>query len=353
MTRAGFSATTEPYIGISTAMRAVDAEMDYAARSDARVLITGESGVGKEIIARVIHQRSRRGTPFLTVNCAGIPDSLLESALFGLLETAKGGTILLDEIGEMSLRLQTLLLQFLEDGELRRVGVRVLSTSNRPLMERIASKDFREDLYYTLNVIHIAVPPLRQRREDIPGLFQYFVEAYATQRRMTPPRIAPDTLEQLVRYDWRGNIRELKHVAERLMPPDGMDVLMPDDLPVEIRQWPVRMGGPASMGAGLPSKVDACFERIIGGHESFWTIVHPPFMSRDLTRDDVRALVGQGLERTRGSYKLLVELFNMPPSDYKRFVNFLRKHDCQMAFQRYRSAPNASSTLPGRRPNAP
>src|SRR5438094_3579279 len=130
MTRAGFSAITEPYIGVSTAMRTVDAEIDYAAHSDAKVLITGESGVGKEIIARLIHQRSRRGgTPLLTVNCAGIPDSLLESALFGLLEVARGGTILLDEIGEMSLRVQTLLLQFLEDGELRRVGVRVLSTT--------------------------------------------------------------------------------------------------------------------------------------------------------------------------------------------------------------------------------
>jgi DNA-binding NtrC family response regulator len=231
--------------------------------------------------------------------------------------------------------------------------VRVLSATNRPLMERIASKDFREDLYYRLNVIHIAVPPLRQRREDIPGLFQYFLEAYAAERGMTRPRIVPETLEQLVRYDWRGNVRELKSVAERLMPPDGLEVLMPEDLPIEIRQWPVGMAAAAPARSALASRADGCFERMIGGHESFWTVVHPAFMSRDLTRDDVRGLVGSGLQRTRGSYKLLVELFNMPPPDYKRFLNFLRKHDCQVAFQRYRAFSNASSTLPGRRPNAP
>ena len=356
MTRAGFSGAAEPYAGIATAMRVVDTEIDYAARSDAKVLITGESGVGKEIVARLIHQRGRRrATPLVTANCAGIPDSLLESSLFGLFEMANGGTIFLDEIGEMSLRVQTSLLRFLENGAQRRVDARVMAATSRPLMELIESKDFREDLYYRLNVIHIAMPPLRERREDIPGFFQYFLEAYATQRGMTPPRVPPETLQLLVRYDWRGNVRELKNVAERITVPDGFNVVMPDDLPIEIRHWSsaAKSAAARTTSTERPSKADACFARMIDGHESFWTVVHPVFMSRDLTRDHVRAVVGQGLERTRGSYKLLVELFNMPPSDYKRFLNFLRKHDCQVAFQRYRAVSNASSTLPGRRPNAP
>src|SRR5262249_17216626 len=176
---------------------------------DAKVLITGESGVGKEVIARLIHQRSRRArTPLVTINCAGIPDSLLESALFGhvkgsftgayrdrlgLLQMANNGTIFLDEIGEMTLRMQALLLRFLEHGEIQRVGsdrirsrvnVRVIAATNRDLVERIASKDFREDLYYRLNVIHIAIPPLRRRREDIPVFLQSFLRSCAERHRV-------------------------------------------------------------------------------------------------------------------------------------------------------------------------
>jgi transcriptional regulator with PAS, ATPase and Fis domain len=355
----------EPFIGLSAAMRAVEAEIEYAARSDVKVLITGESGVGKEIIARLIHQRSRRAsTPLVAVNCAGIPDSLLESALFGhekgsftgahrdrqgLLEMSNGGTIFLDEIGEMSLRMQALLLRFLENGELQRLGsdrmqqrvdVRVLAATNRPLMDRIRAGGFREDLYYRLNVVHIAIPPLRERREDVPGLLQYFLDTYAAQHGIHRPEVASETLEQLVRYDWPGNVRELKNVAERLIVRDGHGVLQPDDLPIEIQQRTHGdCGAPiqACDSRGATPRADALYERLVRGGEGFWQAVHPPFMSRDLTRDDVRALLGRGLEQTRGSYKLLVELFNMPSSDYKRFLNFLRKHECHVEFQRYRT----------------
>ena len=355
----------EPFIGISAAMRAVEAEIEYAARSEVKVLITGESGVGKEIIARLIHHRSRRAsTPLVTLNCAGIPDSLLESALFGhekgsftgahrdrqgLLEMANGGTIFLDEIGEMSLRMQAALLRFLENGELQRVGsdrvqqrvdVRVLAATNRPLKDRIRAGDFREDLYYRLNVIHIAIPPLRERREDVPGLLQYFLDTYAVQHDIHRPQMTAETVEQLLRYDWPGNVRELKNVAERLIVRDGSRVLQPDDLPPEIQRMQdtdTPAQGPAFDPRTATSRATTLYERMVRGGEAFWQAVHPLFMSRDLTRDDVRALLGRGLEQTRGSYKLLVELFNMPPSDYKRFLNFLRKHDCQVEFQRYRT----------------
>src|SRR2546428_3223225 len=230
------------FIGISSAIRHVEVEMDYSARSDAKVLITGESGVGKEIAARLIHQRSRRAhQPIVTINCAGIPDSLLESELFGhvrgsftdahrdrlgLFEMADGGTILMDEVGEMSLRMQALLLRFLETGEIQRVGapgvqnrvdVRGLAATNRDLVERIRSRDFREDLYYRLNVIHITIPPLRARREDIPILLRHFLRSYADRHGIEPPELAPDALAQLVAYEWPGNVRQLKNVAERLI----------------------------------------------------------------------------------------------------------------------------------------
>jgi transcriptional regulator with PAS, ATPase and Fis domain len=359
--------TSESLVGIGTAIRAIEAEIEYAARSDAKVLITGESGVGKEVIARLVHQRSRRAhTPLVTINCAGIPDSLLESALFGhvkgsftgayrdrlgLLEMAHQGTIFLDEIGEMSLRMQALLLRFLENGEIQRVGadrvqsrvdVRVIAATNRNLLERIASKDFREDLYYRLNVIHITIPALRARREDIPVFLDYFLRSYAERHGVRPPELAPDALAHLVAYDWPGNVRELKNAAERLIVRSRTGLITLTDLPAEIQQWgrPV-VAQPAPVGASV---ADELYERLVTHRESFWSVIYPAFMARDLTRADLRAVLRRGLQQTGGNYKVLVQLFNMPPTDYKRFLNFLRKHECHVPFQRFRTArPYASA----------
>ena len=349
------------FIGISTAIRQVEVEMDYSARSDAKVLITGESGVGKEIAARLIHQRSRRARlPIVTINCAGIPDSLLESELFGhvrgsftdahrdrlgLFEMADGGTVFMDEVGEMSLRMQALLLRFLETGEIQRVGaqggerrvdVRVIAATNRDLVERIGSRDFREDLYYRLNVIHINIPPLRARREDIPLFLRHFFAAYAERHGVKAPELASETLSYLVAYDWPGNVRELKNLAERLIVRTRADVIGPASLPPEILA--------SARAAALPppgrtSLADSLFERMVDGHEAFWSLVYPLFTTRDLTRADLRQIVTRGLEQTRGNYKMLAELFNMPkPGDYKRFLNFLRRHGCEVPFQRFRTA---------------
>src|SRR5512144_514601 len=190
----------ERLIGASQAIRRIEEQVDAAADSDAKVLITGESGVGKEVVARLLHERgARRLARLLTINCAGLPDSLLESELFGhvrgaftgayrdkagLLELGHRGTVFMDEVGEMSLRMQAVLLRFLETGEIHRVGadraqthadVRVIAATNRNLLERIQAREFREDLYYRLNVVHLAVPPLRDRREDIQPLLDYFL----------------------------------------------------------------------------------------------------------------------------------------------------------------------------------
>jgi transcriptional regulator with PAS, ATPase and Fis domain len=360
----------ESLLGISPAIRTIELEIEYAARSDSKVLITGESGVGKEVIARLIHQRSRRAlTPLVTVNCAGIPDSLLESALFGhmrgsftgayrdhlgLLEMANGGTIFLDEIGEMSLRMQALLLRFLENGEIQRVGsqriqtrvdVRVIAATNRNLFDRMTSKEFREDLYYRLNVVHINIPPLRARREDIPVFLLYFLHVYADRHGVPPPEVAPDALARLVAYDWPGNVRELKNAVERLIVRTHSNIITVNELRTEVQ----RCGDPPSELAPavvVRSVVDDLFARMVTGHESFWHIVYPLFMSRDLTRDDLRAILRRGLERTGGNYKMLVELFNLEPGDYKRLLNFLRKHQCQVPFQRFRSARPSGAEPP-------
>ena len=207
-------------VGVSAAIRGVEEEIDHAARCDAKVLITGESGVGKEIVARLIHEGSARSRgPLITINCAGFPDSLLESELFGhvkgsftdahrdkrgWLETANGGTIFMDEVGEMSLRMQALLLRFLETGEIQRVGsdrrlppvdVRVVTATHRRLVEHIADKTFREDLYYRLNVVHIEVPPLRERREDVVVLINHFLHMFCESYQLPVPEVTPEAVE--------------------------------------------------------------------------------------------------------------------------------------------------------------
>ncbi|HEY7292639.1 MAG TPA: sigma-54 dependent transcriptional regulator [Vicinamibacterales bacterium] len=353
--------TPHSLVGSSSVMREIEDEIICASRSSAKILITGESGVGKEVVARMVHQRSERSrSPLVTINCAGVPDTLLESELFGhmrgaftdayrdkrgWLDQAHGGTIFMDEVGEMSLRMQALLLRFLESGEIQRVGsdrinskvdVRVIAATNRDLMSRIADKSFREDLYYRLNVIHLAIPPLRERREDIEPLFTHFCRLYSQRHRVDQPVVTSETVERLLGYRWPGNVRELKNVAERVVVRSRSGVITPADLPREISSVPVQSAAPEIVTRRRTA--DVLLERMLVGGESFWAVVYEPFMSRDLTRDDLRAIITSGLEQTRGNYKALVHSFNLEPSDYKRFLNFLRKYQCHMPFQRFRSA---------------
>jgi len=355
-------------IGQSEGIELLRADIDCAARSDAKVLITGETGVGKEVVARLIHQRSARSSaPLVTVNCAGLPDSLLESELFGhvrgsftgayrdkpgLLEMAPNGTVFLDEVGEMSTRMQVVLLRFLETGEIQRIGsnrsharvnVRLITATNRDLQGHISSGAFREDLYFRLNVIRLCIPPLRDRREDIPLLIDYFLDAYGRQHNVSRPEVTPPAMDALVEHRWPGNIRELKNVIERLILKSTGHPIRPADLPGDVfatRAAAAVAGAEKPAGTvGNTSVVDKLAARIFDRGESFWTAVYPDFMSRDLTRDDLRKLVQMGLERSNGNYRLLVQHFNMPTADYKRFLSFLRKHSCHLPFQRFRVAP--------------
>jgi transcriptional regulator with PAS, ATPase and Fis domain len=359
------SASSE-LIGKSLPVQALLQEIEDAARTESKVLITGESGVGKEVAAAMIHRASRRGQgPLVTINCAAITDSLLESELFGhergsftgayrdrvgLLELGHRGTVFLDEIGEMTLRMQGLLLRFLETGEIQRVGsvrvgarvdVRVLAATNRNLLEQIEAKTFREDLYYRLNVFRIAIPPLRERREDIPELLAYFQRAFARQYTVNQGVFSPEALQVLLRHHWPGNIRELKNLVERLVVRCGNAVITPADLPNEICGEVVRT---AVTPPARPSVADEMFAQMTAQRMSFWTVVYPAFMSRDVTREDLRTIVARGLAQTAGNYKLLIDLFNMDSQDYKRFLNFLRKHHCHLPFQQFRSVGSAGWT---------
>jgi DNA-binding NtrC family response regulator len=353
--------THRQLVGTSSTVRLIEQEIECAARSDAKVLITGETGVGKEVVARLIHERSRRAQePIVTINCAGVPDTLLESELFGhvrgsftdayrdkrgWLEQANGGTIFMDEVGEMSLRMQALLLRFLENGEIQRVGseqvrsalnVRVIAATNRDLMTRIAEKSFREDLFYRLNVIHVAISPLRERREDIPLLFDHFIRLYCAHHKTELPFVSEQAMTRLTAYNWPGNVREVKNVVERMVVRTQSGVITPEDLPREISGKWVASGSPHTSVASRPTP-DVLFERMSVNGESFWSVVYEPFMSRDLTRQDLRMVVSRGLEETRGSYKALVQFFNLAPGDYKRFLSFLRKYECHMPFQPFRA----------------
>ena len=352
-------------LGVSPAIRVVEEEIEYAARSGAKVLITGESGVGKEVVARLIHDRgARRGAPMVTINCAGIPDSLMESEMFGhvkgsftdahrdkagYLESAHGGTIFLDEIGEMSLRMQALLLRFLETGEIQRVGsdrslpyadVRVVAATHRPLLDLVEEKTFREDLYYRLNVIHIEVPPLRDRRDDVCILLQHFLQHFAATHRQAIPEVTADAMRALSAYHWPGNVRELRNVAERLLLRCADGQVGVAALPREIvrERTVARPNAAAANVAPTASCAQQMFDRIVHGGATFWSVAYEPFMARDITRQDIRALVRLGLENTRGNYKLLVSTFNMRPEEYKKFLTFLRQYECHVPFQMFRLA---------------
>lgn len=227
------------YIGSAAAMQEIRELVDTVAQSRSTVLITGESGTGKELIARSIHFLSnRRNGPFIKVNCAALPEGLIESELFGhekgaftgavkdkagKFELASGGTLLLDEIGEMATGVQAKLLRVLQEREINKVGgdtpvdvdVRVVATTNRDLESEVQDGTFREDLYYRLNVFHVNLPSLRHRKEDIPALVSHFIEKYNDENGFTVAGVEEKALEELMHYDWPGNIRELENALER------------------------------------------------------------------------------------------------------------------------------------------
>jgi DNA-binding NtrC family response regulator len=248
--------------GKSPSMQKIYDLIERISGSSNNVLITGESGTGKELVAKAIHYSgSRKGGPFIAVNCAAIPETLLESELFGykrgaftdaktdkkgLLFEATAGTIFLDEITEMPVVLQAKLLRVIEEREVRPLGdthahpidVRIVSSSNRDMKDVIHQGRFREDLYYRLKVIDIELPPLRERREDIPLLVEHFVQRFGQEPKKRVSRVSEEVLKVLINYAWPGNVRELENVIQRAITLCQHDVILPEDLPASILQEP-------------------------------------------------------------------------------------------------------------------
>jgi Nif-specific regulatory protein len=269
-------------VGQSAAMREVYRLTHLVAPTPASVLIVGETGTGKEMVARAIHRLSRRGDgPYVRVNCGALAESLLESELFGHVkgaftgaidnktgrfEAAHGGTIFLDEISSMSAKLQVKLLRVLQEKEFERVGesrtirvdTRVIAATNQHLEDEILDGRFRDDLYYRLNVVPIYLPPLRDRREDVPALARFFLERHSEQHRRDPPELTPEAVAVLQNHDWPGNVRELENFMERALVLSNGGPLTPELLAPPgraVRRWQPAKGQPAADLPGLISQL--------------------------------------------------------------------------------------------------
>jgi transcriptional regulator with PAS, ATPase and Fis domain len=364
-TRFGRASMPDPVlIGPGETMQRVLGAAARVAAGNAKVLVTGESGVGKDLVARFVHARSTRADrPFIALNCAGLSEHLLETELFGhvkgsftgahrdkvgKLQLAHQGTVFLDEVGEMSLRMQAILLRFLENGEIQQVGsdsiaarvdVRVVTATNRDLGQMVAAREFREDLLYRIRVVHLHIPPLRERREDIPALVEHLLARGGY--RYT---VSDAAMELLQRYSWPGNVRELQNVLEQLTSVGTEGAITADQLPLPLSL--------TSAGAVKQSRerrrqvADELYHALVDGTYVFWNHVHTLFMNRDITRNDLRGLVRRGLAETGGNYRALLKLFGMGRGDYKRFLNFLAAHDCSVDFREFRPTFPANANRP-------
>ncbi|NUM76257.1 sigma-54-dependent Fis family transcriptional regulator, partial [candidate division KSB1 bacterium] len=262
-------------IGDSPALQNIRAQISRVAPTNTRVLILGESGTGKELAARAIHESSERASgPFIKVNCAAIPEDLIESELFGhekgaftgatasregKFQLADRGTLFLDEVGDMSLKVQAKVLRVLQEGEFERVGgtktqrvdVRVLAATNKNLEEEVRRGNFREDLWYRLNVVPLVMPALRERRADIPVLIEHFTALYCAENGFKRKHFTPETLEKLTQYHWPGNIRELRNTIERLVIMTPGDTISPADLPMSLQASHATAGPRFPIGTSL------------------------------------------------------------------------------------------------------
>ena len=308
-------------IGKSSKMQQIFAVVSRIAPTHSTVLLTGESGTGKELIARAIHYHSRRTGRFVSINCGALPEALLESELFGhergaftgairdkkgLFQEAEKGTIFLDEITEMTPAMQVKLLRVLQDRVIRRVGgneevlvdVRVIAATNRDLGESIQKGSFREDLFYRINVIPITLPPLRQRKEDIPLLADHFISKFSAQMATQPRRISVDAMRALEKYAWPGNVRELENVIERAVALETSEVLMTRSLPESVLFGESSAAGPYELpvaGINLEKHVESV----------------------------VRSLMMQALERSNGVQKAAAEILQM---SFRSFRYYAKKH---------------------------
>jgi len=331
-------------VGQSPALRTVLEAVKRAAPTNATVMLLGESGVGKELVARTIHRNSpRNGQRFVQVNCAAIPEELIESELFGhekgsftgatekqigKFEQADRGTIFLDEVGDMSPKTQAKVLRVLQEQEVERLGsarttkvdVRVIAATNKNLEAAIQKGEFREDLYFRLNVIPILVPPLRDRREDIPALVQHFAKRSSEEHNLKPKRFDSGAMETLQRYRWRGNIRELRNAVERLLIMAPNDVIRTEDLPPELRG----AGPSVPVPVAVPAAVARTADDNGGAAEALETDSRPaPGTLREFKDAAERAYLVQKLRENGWNISKTAEVIDTPRSNlYKKLEQY-------------------------------
>ena len=339
-------------VGKSPSLTTVLEAVQRAAPTSATVLLLGESGVGKELVARTVHRNSPRANQrFVQVNCAAIPEELIESELFGhekgsftgatekqvgKFEQADKGTIFLDEIGDMSPKTQAKVLRVLQEQEVERLGsartikvdVRVIAATNKHLEEAIDRGEFREDLFFRLNVIPIVVPPLRERREDIPRLVQHFSKMASDEHNLRPKRFDPAAMEALQRYRWRGNIRELRNTIERLVIMTADDVIGLDDLPRAIRGETERgaVSGAAVAADGSGRSEAASAGPVSGGAPLSGTPLSGTL--REFKDAAERAYIVQKLRETSWNISRTADVIDTPRSNlYKKLEQYQIKQD--------------------------
>jgi two-component system, NtrC family, response regulator AtoC len=340
-------------LGASDQMREVRELVGRVADTDVTVLIRGESGTGKELVARAVHAASpRRDRPFIKVNCAALPAELLESELFGFergaftgaiqhkpgkFEFANHGTMFLDEISEMGAPLQSKLLQVLQDGEFARLGgrqdvrvdVRVLAATNRDLERAVADGQLREDLFFRLNVVCITLPPLRQRRDEIPGLTRYFLDHYAAHYNKPSPALATDTLRLFAEYDWPGNVRELENLIKRM-------VILGTDAPIrkEVAEAIARRtSAPGPIPALQPSETAAAPNP--AGEPAPSPLAAPSALTgslkdiaRSAAREAERVLIARTLQQTRWNRREAAEILGI---SYKALLYKIKEAELDRA----------------------
>jgi transcriptional regulator with GAF, ATPase, and Fis domain len=318
------------------------------AASDLPVLITGETGTGKELVARAVHLHdARHRKTFLSVDCARYHDgSLLASELFGhrkgsvpgatadrrgLFEEADGGTLFLDEVGDLSLPAQAMLLRALSEGEVvpvggsqaRSVDVRVLAATSRDLGEMVAAGTFRADLFYRLQLLHVHLPPLRDRGGDWELVSDFYLDRLA-EHGAARKRLSPEASRILEGHPWPGNVREVRGLVDTGFHMSAGEVIEPAHFGHSLERV-ARDGQLRKLAAAQARGADLC-ARMLEGEGTFWEMVHQPFLDRELNRAQVREILARGLEASGGSYKRLMVKFGMHGGDYLRFMDFLRHH---------------------------
>ena len=340
-------------LGEHPRMRKLFGEIHRVAQTDAAVLICGETGTGKELVARAIHESSpRRHRELVAVNCATLPEPLVENELFGhcqgsftgaltdkrgLVEAASGGTLLLDEIASLPIVLQSRLLRVLDNQTIRRLGetrerrvdVRILAATNVCLAEHIRLGQFREDLYYRLNVFQLRIPPLRDRSSDVFLLVYYFLHRLNGHQGQQK-QITSEALELLIRHPFPGNVRELENLLESTYHLSANGQIGAEDISSRLcantpEPKPERFSQAAFILEGLGS-----------GRLEFWTAVRDRFRRRELSPQEVQTIISLGLSECGGSYRRLLRHLGLPQEDYRRFLAFLSRHKCKVDFRPYR-----------------